>query len=117
MPAPLVKIDQDGWKRIVEGITRGDIGPFEWQNHVEGTDCYRRYLQDGEVVAVMLVIDSNTEKLGCDCERVFEARQDLVDATAYIYVPTDADWEEFDELNEDPEFDARGWLQQKGIIA
>lgn len=80
------------WKQLLEGMRRTEF-ILEWRNGLEGHNAIREYLFEGEVIARMCVIDSETDKTGQDCERVFEAREDLIDATAHIYIPTDSEYE------------------------
>lgn len=94
------------WKKFVEGVRRGCVGPFVQSNIVEGTDCCRVYTLDSKPVACMRVCDSNSEKLSYECKRTFEILQELIDATANIYIPTQEEYDAWDDRSiEDPGFD------------
>ncbi len=91
----------------MEGMRRGDVGPFEWVNSVRGKDCIREYRDDsGRAVARMVVADSNTDKPSYECERAYLVRSDLLERCAYIYIPSQAEWDAWDDLSiDDPLFD------------
>ena len=102
------------WKQFVEGIARGLIGPFEQRNIHKGDDSWREYwdLKTKQVVARMCVYGCNktldTEAL----VRKFEIDDSIYKLCDKIYVPTQADFDEWEDNNGDVE-----WAKQKGIIA
>ena len=85
------------WKRFNEGRRRGIIGPFRSTHGIDGADCLICFYDDSVLVARMRVCDSNTEKLSIECERVFEIDDALIFATQHIYVPTQEEWEQWND--------------------
>lgn len=94
----MLRLDRYQWKQAVEGIARGDIGPFEWRNRSEGADSFREYLDGTKVVLRMRVIECLTEREGHACDREFEGEAWVIAATEGIYIPTDEEYEEWDEF-------------------
>jgi len=97
----MISVRLEGWKRALEGQRRGDVGPFRQQNRVEGKHGIREYFDGKTVVMRMCVFESETEKPGYLCDRSFEVSKSIVDATDYIYVPTDEDIEVWGESDLD----------------
>ena len=116
----MIDVDFVGWKRFIEGRRRGDIGPYQRRNYAKGADCFVEFINRNTVVARMTVYDSNTDKPSADCERKYEVTKKIRDKTSGIYIPTDEQWEKWDEEDRgtddtDPfvraaEFD-KGWLK------
>lgn len=100
------EVDATGWERALEALRRGDVGPYEWVNVVDGADCVREYRLDGVVVMRMRVVGSMGEGMAHELDRVFEVSQEIIDAAAYIYVPTQAEHDLWDAEDEDGEGNA-----------
>ena len=96
------KTTQLRWKKAMQALGEGIIGPFEQVNIADGPDAIREYRLNREPVMRMRVVGANTEKPGYECERVFEIRPDLIEKSYPVYVPTEKefnDWiDEEDEL-------------------
>ena len=45
----LKKTNEVGWKKFMEGMNRGDAGPFKQRNRMDGDHSIREYF-DGEKV-------------------------------------------------------------------
>ena len=97
----LIEATHAQWKQACEGLARGDIGPLEQCNCVDGQDCIREYLDNGVVVMRMRVADSNTDKPGYECGRTYELAQPIVGATEYVYIPTEEEYEAWSEQEND----------------
>ena len=104
-------VTEHEWKQAMEGLARGRF-EAEWVNVQDGDDACRTYCVGGVVRMCMRVCGANTDQLGYDCERVYEADQSILDLVADIKIPTEADWEEFDEFDGDDE----AWLRERGFI-
>jgi hypothetical protein len=85
------------WEQFIEGMRRRDIGPFVQLNEIEDNDRFRLYYDDDTLVASMKVVDALGPKPGHENERVFKIDKTLVEATAYIFIPTQEQWDEWDD--------------------
>ena len=95
----MIDISLYQWKQVTEGLARGVIGPFGWKNVPLNGDSLRCYLDGETVVAEMRIADCNTDKPSYECNRTYKADQALLDATAFIYIPTDEDYQIWDDLD------------------
>ena len=94
----MVEATSEEWKKVVEGMRRGDVGPFTQNNRPDGADEYREYFdEDNDLVACMKVIECNTDKPGQECDREFMIQLPIIEATSYIYIPTGEEIDEWDE--------------------
>ena len=108
------------WEKFCEGIRRRDVGPFTRKNKTVDKDSFVEFWKDDELVACMCVYDSNTDKPGTECTRQFQIKEELLNTISYIYIPTDEQWQEWDDEDEGTaetnpfvraaEYDA-GWLR------
>ncbi len=83
------------WKQAKEGIRRGDY-TFPLQiNYVDtiGKSIQTYIMNDGIVMRMTSTSDI----------KVFELHQNIIDATSYIYIPSDQDYEDWDEQGLDIE--------------
>ncbi len=92
----MVVTTEETWKKLMEGMRRGDIGAFIQQNTTELDDSIRNYLSSGVVVMSMRVSNSVTSHNTTSHTKTFQANQDLIDMTNYIYVPTQAQIDQWD---------------------
>ena len=109
----MVEVSLNEWKQFTEGLSRKRFGPFTQHNVVNGPDCFRIYKDGEEIVASMKVEESNTDRLGQECIRVFYIKEELLELIRDIYIPTQEDWDEWDEFRDE---DDEEWLREKGII-
>ena len=106
------KIDERTWCQVVEYIARERPDVVQ-VNSVDGLDCLRSYLlPSGELVARMTVYESNTEKEGNLCERLFEANEEMLAGSKFIYIPTQEECDYWDDPAE-PERDICDLIAQK----
>jgi len=94
-------VTEHQWKQLMEGMRRRDVGPFVQKNLVRGSDRFRRYYDGRKVVASMRVIDALGPKPGHENERVFKIDSELIEATAYIFIPTQEQLDEWDDAYND----------------
>jgi len=114
----MIEVDFVGWKRFIRGMDFEIIGPFTWHNRIDEYDSIREY-KDGEaVVARMTICDECGHILEQhSCEKKFEVRQNIIDATSHFRVLTEEEWEGFDEVvGEGTAEDTRKWLKDRGQI-
>ncbi len=102
------EVDELVWLRFVEGLQRGDLGPFIQQNTAHGENCCRMYLDGENVVGRMRVYGGNADKPSHECARTFELTQSAIDATSHIHMPTQEEWNELHDREAlDLDFDCR----------
>jgi len=77
------------WEKFMEGIRRREIGPYVQTNEVD------------TLVASMKVVDALGPKPGHENKRVFMVDKALVEATAYIFIPTQEQLDEWDDAYND----------------
>lgn len=104
----MIDIDERTWKAVCQ-----ELGSLKQVNSVEGNDGIRSYFDGDTLVAQMRVIDSETDKPGQHCRRVFAASRELVAKAEQHYIPTNSEWDEWDDFrgHEDDE----AWLIDKGV--
>jgi len=113
----MIEVDFISWKRAIEGCFRGYVGPFKQNNRVEPPDEIREYVDDdGNIVMRMRCIGSMSDTPGYEVERVFEVAQFIVDASCDVYVATQEDWDEWDNMSDEEAKNSYEWLRNKGII-
>lgn len=109
----MIEITELQWKKLMEGGYRQpDTSIYVQENIVDGDDCIREYKLNDVLIARMRVCGGNTDTPSIECDRVFEAEEQYVLATAEIPIPTEQDWAEFDEFDGDDE----QWLRSRGFI-
>jgi hypothetical protein len=91
----LNEVSQICWKKFMEGMRRGDVPSYERFNIANGDDVRVEFMDGETLVARMLITDANKIP-GQKCPREFYMTQEICDATAYIYVPTQAEMDEWD---------------------
>lgn len=93
----MVEITERQWKQFCEGMRREIIGPFVQQNIIEGDNSVRQYIENGAEVARMVVCDHNGTDNPITSRHIFKAQLHLTEAVAFIYIPTDEEYEEWDD--------------------
>ncbi len=101
------------WKRLQEAWRRGLVGPFQWSNYSDGCDAVRRLMDGDRVAAQMTVRDANTDSHALDCERMYQIDSGLLPEIAAVYMPTEEEWLELDELSSSGE-DESAWFERMG---
>lgn len=88
------------WKQFVEGLRRGDVGPYEWRMRTAGINRFREYF-DGPTRRAWMRVDgaaqNNPNANTMATNRQYDIHPQDISATAYIYVPTSEDLEDWDE--------------------
>jgi len=93
----MIKIDLIQWKQCMEGMSRGDIPSFIQMNRQDGDNSIREYFDGDTVVMRMTVYAANTDAPGYENKRLFEAIKDILQKVSYIYIPTEEEYEQWDE--------------------
>jgi len=98
----MVEITLYQWKQLIEGAYRQDASLYEWLNLVEGNDTIREYRlkSTNTVTARMRTIDGVKNKAGC--VKFFEADPYFLPLVEHIYIPTDEEYEEWNQLDLNP---------------
>lgn len=98
----MIQITEYQWKQLIEGGYRQpDPSVYFWILRVDGENLIREYEFNGQIIARMTVLKGNTDMPGQDCERIFESLQQYLDATSWIYVPSDEDIESWNDAGLD----------------
>jgi len=88
----MVPITLYQWKQFIEGGYRSHRQDYIQQNRIDGDLSIREYKSiQGDMVVAQMITNEVTG------EQTFEALQDLVDQTSWIYIPTDEEYEEWSE--------------------
>jgi len=81
------------WKQAKEGIRRGNIEILKQTNEFILSMSVQGY-RSGNEVQMCMITESNNSK-------TFLLTQAIIDATSHIYIPTEDDLEEWEELGLD----------------
>ncbi len=85
------------WKQFIEGMGRGDVAPLTKAKVEAVPDRTIQYTDGNVVMASMEIQNFHSDTVGCDCSRVYFIDQSVLDATKYIYVPTDDNLEDWND--------------------
>jgi len=81
----------------MEGLARGDVGPFEQNTEMRDGVSYRDYYDGKALVMRMTTFDKGGTIF--NAKQVFEIDESVIAKTSYIYIPTDDEYELWDEMN------------------
>jgi hypothetical protein len=81
------------WKQVKEGLRRGDIGPLIQTNEFIVNISVQGYRADNEIQMCMVTDADGTQ--------TFLVTQPILDSASYIYIPTDEEVDEWEELGLD----------------
>jgi len=100
----MIVVSENRWKQFCEGMRRGDVGPFTQENIKFDENVLRAYYDGDSIVALMSVENK---------EWSFYINQDIIDATKYIYIPTQEEWELWNDPYNDDEYDVEAIIASR----
>lgn len=84
----------------MEGLRRGDVGPYDWSRRDVGINSFREF-HAGPVRRAWMRSDgaavNNPNANTHDTPKVYNVHPQDLNATSYIYIPTDQDIEDWGE--------------------
>lgn len=86
------------WKQFMEGLRRGDVGPYTQSLRTAGINRWREY-HDGPVRRAYMRVDGGAVNRNDNhvLPRQFDVHPQDQAAVAYIYVPTGQDLDDWEE--------------------
>jgi len=91
------------WKQFMEGLRRGDVGPYTQTQRTSGTDRYREYRDGSALKAWLCVEGGSTGNDAGALPYVFDINLSDLSTTSYIYVPSNQDLDDWEEAGLDIE--------------
>jgi len=94
----MVDVNSKQWKQFMEGMARGDIAQYKQVNSTEDELSIREYY-DGDIVVARMTTHDELQSIkgSFECFQIFEVEEELLKKVEYIYIPTDEEWEGWDE--------------------
>lgn len=91
------------WEQVRKGINIEIVGPYLQQNYVHGLDVVVEFWDisnenNPKLEAAMWVVESNTDKIGFTCTRMYAATPQVLNTVERLYQPTEAEWDVFGEI-------------------
>ncbi len=93
----MIRVDGLAWKRAMQGMHRGDAGPFIQRNRIEGEYSVMEFF-DGEEVVGRATTHDLFDGATFPWDQVHELAVEWRDATAYIYIPTQEEYELWNDM-------------------